>query len=614
MYPMSYSRFFLGHTLALALTMAACGDSSAPEATAETEDPISAASMDVRVKLESIYVHDEADGSGNAEPYLWPLFFKVDMDTITNLAPNKDPLTAGNVPWFVAPNGNHGNIGGSYDAGDTIIIPASVGEQRFTLKPGLVPTAQAHVGALVVLLEEDDAPPSSMLRDAYKQFAGSVVGMMRDQMICGMTNLQRALFKYTKPASCPPAVANPKTAIPFAEQQIFSALKDNFDHWIANVDDVIGVKMYIWTFDDLVGQPRQEIYTLWNGSTGSEDGDFSLTGYAETDISGDTCNNAATIEPTESVSLLISEQGDQDFFRVVLPQAGHLVLTTTGSSDTVGSLRNASCVEIAGDDDGGAARNFSINRRLAAGTYYISVREYAHASTGSYHLHSVFTPDPHGDFGGDATAVTAGSTTNGRIAPAFDVDMFEIQVSSGGLLTAYSTGSTDTIADLYGPGSTGIIASSDDEGSGRNFRISRTVSPGKYYIAVRTYNSASTGSYQLRVDFSISDDHANGCWGATSVNPISSSQASLESAGDIDFFRVDVTWTRSLKVYSSGDLDTYGQLLDSNCNVLVANDDGGVNRNFRFSRVVAPGTYYISVRHYSPTATGNYRMLVNPIE
>ena len=38
--------------------------------------------IQVELELDTIFVHDEGDGWGDAEPYLWTVFFKVDGDTV----------------------------------------------------------------------------------------------------------------------------------------------------------------------------------------------------------------------------------------------------------------------------------------------------------------------------------------------------------------------------------------------------------------------------------------------------------------------------------------------------------------------------------------------------
>jgi tyrosinase len=44
--------------------------------------------------------------------------------------------------------------------------------------------------------------------------------------------------------------------------------------------------------------------------------------------------------------------------------------------------------------------------------------------------------------------------------------------------------------------------------------------------------------------------------------------------------------------------------------LIVENDDGGVQGNSRISRNLSLGTYYVRVRHYSSTSTGNYSIAV----
>ena len=63
----------------------------------------------------------------------------------------------------------------------------------------------------------------------------------------------------------------------------------------------------------------------------------------------------------------INTGDDIDYFQFTLPQAGVLVVETTGSTDTVGTIWQAG-KELANADSGGAQRNFRLNTRVAAGT------------------------------------------------------------------------------------------------------------------------------------------------------------------------------------------------------------------------------------------------------
>ena len=72
--------------------------------------------LSTTVKLSSIHCRDEADGIGDAEPYLWTIFFKIDGETVKH-TPNTLTLT-GDAVFHFGP-GSHGNLGTkSVDAGD----------------------------------------------------------------------------------------------------------------------------------------------------------------------------------------------------------------------------------------------------------------------------------------------------------------------------------------------------------------------------------------------------------------------------------------------------------------------------------------------------------------
>ena len=99
-----------------------------------------------------------------------------------------------------------------------------------------------------------------------------------------------------------------------------------------------------------------------------------------------------------------------------------------------------------------------------------------------------------------AARLSLGGSRSGRIDPAGDVDYFRVEVSSTGTLTVYTTGSTDTYGRLK-DSSGYTLASNDDGGAGRNFRIERSVSARTYYIEVKGYSSSTTGSYTVHAHF-----------------------------------------------------------------------------------------------------------------
>ena len=103
------------------------------------------------------------------------------------------------------------------------------------------------------------------------------------------------------------------------------------------------------------------------------------------------------------------------------------------------------------------------------------------------------------------------------------------------------------------------------------------------------------------------DDHGDEAASATTVTAGSDTPSAL-TAGDVDYFRVEVAEAGTLQAYSSGGTDTYGQLEDADGAVLRRNDDGGAGTNFRLSENVAAGTYYVRVRGYSSRTSGAYTL------
>ena len=95
--------------------------------------------------------------------------------------------------------------------------------------------------------------------------------------------------------------------------------------------------------------------------------------------------------------------------------------------------------------------------------------------------------------------VTPGASVSGTLTPA-DVDIFVVTVRGSGILTATTTGTTDTFGGIMD--SSDVLAVDDDSGTDSNFRVAAAVSSGTYYIGVIGYDSSTAGEYTLMVEFS----------------------------------------------------------------------------------------------------------------
>ena len=112
----------------------------------------------------------------------------------------------------------------------------------------------------------------------------------------------------------------------------------------------------------------------------------------------------------------------------------------------------------------------------------------------------------------------------------------------------------------------------------------------------------------------IGQDPDNTLAGATEVSLGSSTMGSL-SERDIDYFRVTMSSAGTLTVYTTGRVDTEGAILDSSGTVLARDSDSGERVNFRVSVPVSAGTYYIEVKGWRSSTTGDYTLhVVGPLD
>ena len=105
----------------------------------------------------------------------------------------------------------------------------------------------------------------------------------------------------------------------------------------------------------------------------------------------------------------------------------------------------------------------------------------------------------------------------------------------------------------------------------------------------------------------IGDEHGDSLSEASPIS-LGSETAGKLSAGDEDYFVIEMTHAGTLVAYTTGDTDTYGSILNSSGSVLTSNDEAGPGSNFRVSASVNPGTYYIRVRGYGSLTAGSYTL------
>ncbi len=117
----------------------------------------------------------------------------------------------------------------------------------------------------------------------------------------------------------------------------------------------------------------------------------SASGETTLDDHGNTTDTATTVELNRYISGNLETEGDIDYFRFSLRDEGTTTISTTGGTDTLGTLRNNLGNFVTSDDDSGSGENFLITRELNPGTYYIAVSHFSNEETGKYSLRVNFT-------------------------------------------------------------------------------------------------------------------------------------------------------------------------------------------------------------------------------
>ena len=246
--------------------------------------------LDIFVDLNRIICHDEGDGIGSAEPYLWTAFFRISGADVTlvfdgidlNANPPKPIVHLEGVPFMDFGPGSHGNLGDTdVDEGDIVPIPTGIGEFRTLLTPIAIPDELRELGELlgedvpddlpgfvgvaVVLMEED-----SVTDDGAEAGHRALNNAIRDsiQQIIDTRNYDNAGVSEDEIDALTDGIDDKISDAIQSQQNIF----EDIWAWL-NKDDEIGHKVFVFDSDELAGQTSMALQKRWESN-----GDWEIQG------------------------------------------------------------------------------------------------------------------------------------------------------------------------------------------------------------------------------------------------------------------------------------------------------------------------------------------------
>ena len=94
-----------------------------------------------------------------------------------------------------------------------------------------------------------------------------------------------------------------------------------------------------------------------------------------------------------------------------------------------------------------------------------------------------------------------------------------------------------------------------------------------------------------------------------------SRQASIGQAGEFDWYRFISPLASTYTIETQGGSDVFMSLYGPNNQsaLVTEDDDSGEGSNSRIVSNLSAGTYFVRIRHYQATGTGNYGITVNRI-
>ena len=340
---------------------------------------------------------------------------------------------------------------------------------------------------------------------------------------------------------------------------------------------------------------------------------------------------------------------NEDWYKIVVPQEGHIELIVTGTEDLTLNYSNSTVYGYWDDDirrvgifAGGYNDTITYqSTNVGRGTYYIKIQRYT--GSGGYRLKYTFTacplandPEPNNDYE-HASQLQSGQTAQGRLGYCNsenftdDVDWYKIVVPQEGHIELIVTGTENLTLNysnstVYGYWDNDIRRVGIFTG-GYNDTITykaTNVGKGTYYIKIQRYTGS--GGYRLKYTFTacplandpepVLDDyeHATLLQSGQTVTGRLGYCNSENITDNEDWYKIVVPQEGHIELIVTGTEDL--TLNYSNSTVYGYWDDdirkvgifaGGYNDTITYNATnVGKGTYYIRIYRYS--GSGGYRL------
>ena len=179
--------------------------------------------------------------------------------------------------------------------------------------------------------------------------------------------------------------------------------------------------------------------------------------------------------------------------------------------------------------------------------------------------------------------------------------------TGGSAIEAYDVGYIETAADETDDANWTVEDPAWESGDGvLSTTISGLTDSTEYDVQVRAVNANGDGAWSTTE--TGTPDHGDSTSEATSLTLDTDMGGVIDPGTDVDYFTFTLTRETGIRIWTTGDLDTVGELQNSSGTVIDSDDDGPFSSaplSFFMWQTLARGTYRIKVSSYGE-ATGSY--------